>query len=55
MAKITREEFAGMHRNNQLQFFKEDIEKSLGVNLPDVPAQGNFNVDSVLDSQYFFA
>ena len=55
MAKTTREEFAGMHRKNQLQFFKEDVEKSLGVNLPDVPVQGDFDVDSVLDSQYFFA
>jgi DNA-directed RNA polymerase len=55
MAKTTREEFAGMHRKNQLQFFKEDVEKSLGVNLPDVPTQGDFDVDSVLESQYFFA
>jgi DNA-directed RNA polymerase len=55
MSRITREEFAGMHKTNQLQFFKEDVEKNLGVNLPDVPVQGDFDVSTVLDSQYFFA
>ncbi len=53
--RITREEFAIIHRNNQLEFFKNDVEQSLGVNLPDIPTRGDFNVDRVLESEYFFS
>ena len=54
MHEITRQEFARIHRYNQLEFFKNDVEKNLGVNLPDLPAQGDFDVNSVLESHYFF-
>tara|TARA_R100000008_G_scaffold85600_2_gene75970 strand:- start:805 stop:3252 length:2448 start_codon:yes stop_codon:yes gene_type:complete len=53
--KITREEFASMHRYNQLEFFKTDVQNTLGVNLPDIPTRGDFNVDRVLESEYFFS
>ena len=52
---ITREEFLAMHRYNCLEFLKEDVEKSLGVMLPKPPETGDLNIESVLESNYFFA
>ena len=55
MRDLIREEFLRMHRYNCLEQFKYDVEKSLGVNLPDPPTQGSFDLETVIDSEYFFA
>ena len=55
MSRVTREQFVLIHESNQLQVFKKNVENNLGVNLPDVPEQGDFDVSCVLESEYFFA
>lgn len=53
--KIVREEFVKIHRRNLLQEFKDEVEERLGVDLPDYPEQGDFDVTQVLDSPYAFS
>tara|TARA_R100000152_G_C6771679_1_gene198273 strand:- start:867 stop:2180 length:1314 start_codon:yes stop_codon:yes gene_type:complete len=50
-----RQEFKEMHKYNLLLDFKRDIEKSLGIILPDPPQPGDLNIEGVLESEYFFA
>jgi DNA-directed RNA polymerase len=52
---ITKEEFYKIHEENQLQKFKQEIEDTFNVTLPEVPTGGEFDVESVLESDYFFA
>lgn len=53
--RIVREEFVKIHERNLLQEFKEEVERDLGVDLPDYPEQGDFDVKQVLDSKYAFS
>lgn len=55
LMKTLRQEFKEMHKSNLLLDFKRDIEHSLGTILPEVPLRGDLEIESVLDSQYFFA
>ena len=56
LATVLREVFVDMYaETNLLVDFKRQIEEQLGVELPDPPEQGSFDVNKVLDSEYFFA
>jgi len=55
MRDCLREEFFRMHRWNCLEQFKTDVERNLGVILPNPPEQGVLDLESVLKSEYFFA
>ncbi len=55
MRDCLRKTFADIHSENQLEIFKNQLEEQLGVELPPVPARGNFDITSVLESDYFFA
>jgi DNA-directed RNA polymerase len=55
MRDILREEFVSIHKENQLEKFKKEIQNQLGVMLPDPPDIGEFDVNQVLDSDYFFS
>lgn len=56
MHEILRKKFILIHRENQLEKLKEEIEKRYGIYLPPVPQrEGEFQVEEVLNSQYFFA
>jgi len=55
MRDLIREEFLRMHRYNCLEQFKYDVERHLGVNLPEPPSQGSFDLETVINSEYFFA
>ena len=52
--QIVREEFVRLHTPNLLQDFKEQVEEQLGVELPEYPKQGTFDITRVLDSTYAF-
>lgn len=51
---ITQEEFVNIHKHNQLEILKEQWEEQLGFELPDLPPQGDLDINSVLESEYFF-
>ncbi len=55
LRRLTREEFYAMHKENQLQRFREDVEKHLGLSLPELPRRGNLDIERVLESDYLFA
>ena len=55
MREILRKEFVEIHKVNQLENFKHDVENQLGVKLPDVPDVGDLDVALVKLSDYFFA
>jgi DNA-directed RNA polymerase len=55
MRDLIREEFLRMHRYNCLEQFKYDVGRHLGVNLPEPPSQGSFDLETVINSEYFFA
>jgi len=54
MRVFINEEFYYIHKDNQLEIFRKDIENQLGIKLPDVPKVGDFNISEVLKSNYFF-
>ena len=55
MRDILREEFVDIHKENQLENFRQDVQKQLGVMLPNPPERGTLSVEAVLTSDYFFA
>ena len=54
MRIILKNKFYEIHKDNQLERFKKEIEGYLGVNLPDVPTRGVLDIEGVLDSEYMF-
>jgi len=54
MRIFINEEFYKIHKENQLEVFKRDIENQLGIMLPEVPEVGTFDISEVLQSDYFF-
>jgi DNA-directed RNA polymerase len=54
MRQFTKEEFYEMHKEPLLFKLKKDVEEVLGVELPEPPQIGEFDVSSVIDSEYFF-
>ena len=55
MLDVLREEFVKIHKENQLEKFKHDVQNNLGIMLPVVPETGNLNIEGVRQSDYFFA
>jgi len=55
LRQLIREEFYAMHKENQLERFRKDVEKHLGLSLPALPERGNFDIERVLESDYLFA
>ena len=54
LGQITREKFVEMYQDNLLEDFKDEVELATGVMLPDLPARGDFDINRVLVSPYFF-
>jgi len=55
MRNCLREEFLKIHSENLLEKFRGEVEKQLGVKLPDPPKRGELELETVLESEYFFA
>ena len=55
MRNILREKFVLIHKDNQLERFRLDVQNQLGIMLPDVPETGDLDLEGVLESDYFFA
>ncbi len=51
LGQITRQQFVDMHKTNPLQRFVD----GLGIEVPPLPPKGTLNLDSVLESKFFFA
>ena len=54
MGVAAREEFVIQHTPNQLEIFKQEVEANTGEVLPDLPPRGNFDINKVKVSPYFF-
>jgi DNA-directed RNA polymerase len=54
LRKVTQEEFVKIHSVNQLELLKSQWEQQLGIDLPPVPSTGTLDINSVLESDYFF-
>ena len=56
MNQFTREEFIKMHKENQLEALKNELETKYTVKLPELPTKGEtFDLSEVLESAYFFS
>ncbi len=55
MRNCLREEFVNIHKDNQLELFRQEVENQLGIKLPDPPDRGTLELAEVLESDYFFA
>jgi len=56
MHEILREKFILIHKENQLERLKEEIEKRYGIYLPTIPEQEDeFDIEEVAKATYFFA
>lgn len=56
MHEILRDKFVQIHQENQLEKLKKEIEERYGIYLPPVPQrEGEFQIEEVLESRYFFA
>ena len=54
MREFTREEFHAMHLHNPLEAMRVEVGQSLGIELPPIPPTGSYNINDVLDAEYFF-
>ena len=54
--RILRESWVAVFSENPLQQFKTEVEALLphGVELPDPPEQGSFDINTLISSKYFF-
>ena len=56
MHMFLREEFISIHKENQLEKFKQETEERYGIYLPDPPArEEGFQIEEVSSSRFFFA
>lgn len=56
MHTLLREEFIKIHKENQLEKLKKEIEERYGIYLPEVPTQEDgFDLEEINKSEYFFA
>jgi DNA-directed RNA polymerase len=51
---ITRQEFVEIHKVNQLEVLRLQLQQYLGCDLPEVPSTGTLDITKVLESEYFF-
>lgn len=51
---LTTQEFYEMHKHNQLELLKINLEGLLKVQLPDLPPTGDLDIALVKQSPYFF-
>lgn len=52
---IRQEAYKMFNGNWLLDEFHKYVKKNSGIDLPEPPAQGDFNIKEVLDAEYFFA
>lgn len=59
MAFVLRETFVSLYSEDRLAAFKEDVKRrlpeELHEQLPELPERGDFDLESVVDAEYFFA
>jgi DNA-directed RNA polymerase len=54
MRAYTNEEFHKMHATPLLSKMRDEVSTTLKLNIPDAPDTGVFDINSVLDAEYFF-
>lgn len=55
MRDILRQSIVDMYGDNYLLQWKESVERFSGVTLPDPPELGEFDINEILDSEFFFS
>uniref|UniRef100_A0A7S1IXA0 DNA-directed RNA polymerase n=1 Tax=Eutreptiella gymnastica TaxID=73025 RepID=A0A7S1IXA0_9EUGL len=55
MQAITRQQFVALHSQPLLQRLRSSLELQYGVSLEPLPEPGMYDVNEVLDAQYFFS
>jgi DNA-directed RNA polymerase len=54
MRAYTNEEFHKMHQLNLLDVMRDEVSAKLGIDVPETPPTGSYNINRVLDAEYFF-
>jgi DNA-directed RNA polymerase len=54
LPRISRETFYEIHKESQLELFKQDLENFSGHELPNIPEQGSLIPEEILESEYLF-
>lgn len=55
MRDILRQSIVDMYSEDYLQKFKESVEFHSGVEMPEPPSKGNFDLHEILESEFFFS
>ena len=55
MRDILRQSIVDMYQDDYLQRFKATVEFHSGLEMPEPPALGEFNINEILGSEFFFA
>lgn len=55
MRDILRQSVVDMYEDDYLQRFKTSVENYSGLEMPDPPEQGDFDIREILESEYFFS
>jgi len=53
--RTLKKEFYRMHTRDLLEEFRSEVQKQLGVPIPQSPNKGDLEVAHVLTSDYFFS
>ena len=54
LREATKRQFIVLHQDNPMQRVKQEFEELLEVKLPDLPPQGDLDLNKVMESEYFF-
>lgn len=55
MRDILRQSVVDMYQDDYLQKFKASVEKYSGLKMPEPPSVGEFDIEEILGSEFFFA
>lgn len=55
MRDILRQSIVDMYKDDYLQKFKESVEWYSGLVMPEPPELGEFNIEEILESEFFFS
>lgn len=55
MRNILRQSIVDMYQDDYLQKFKASVEGYSGLEMPEPPSLGEFDINEILDSEFFFA
>jgi DNA-directed RNA polymerase len=55
LSRVIRDKFYELHSNDIMRDFKEQIEQQIQKKLPEPPEKGDYNLQEIYQSDYFFS